>query len=101
MNKQYKSYNNSKYLRIMNNPKKYKINNIYEEKETKKNLPEINTPLKKLTMNNNKFSLNESENYTIVPLFLPNIHSSLKINNSRRNLKKYILHKEFKKQKNS
>ena len=101
MNKQYKSYNNSKYLRIMNNPKKYKINNIYEEKETKKNLPEINTPLKKLTMNNNKFSLNESENYTIVPLFLPNIHSSLKINNSRRNLKKYILHKEFKKQKKS
>ena len=101
MNKQYKSYNNSKALRIMNNPKKYKINNIYEEKETKKNLPEINTPLKKLTMNNNKFSLNESENYTIVPLFLPNIHSSLKINNSRRNLKKYILHKEFKKQKNS
>ena len=101
MNKQYKSYNNSKALRIMNNPKKCKINNIYEEKETKKNLPEINTPLKKLTMNNNKFSLNESENYTIVPLFLPNIHSSLKINNSRRNLKKYILHKEFKKQKNS
>ena len=101
MNKQYKSYNNSKALRIMNNPKKRKINNIYEEKETKKNLPEINTPLKKLTMNNNKFSLNESENYTIVPLFLPNIHSSLKINNSRRNLKKYILHKEFKKQKNS
>ena len=101
MNKQYKSYNNSKALRIMNNPKKCKINNIYEEKETKKNLPEINTPLKKLIMNNNKFSLNESENYTIVPLFLPNIHSSLKINNSRRNLKKYILHKEFKKQKNS
>ena len=101
MNKQYKSYNNSKALRIMNNPKKYKINNIYEEKETKKNLPEINTPLKKLIMNNNKFSLNESENYTIVPLFLPNIHSLLKINNSRRNLKKYILHKEFKKQKNS
>ena len=101
MNKQYKSYNNSKALRIMNNPKKCKINNIYEEKETKKNLPEINTPLKKLTMNNNKFSLNESENYTIVPLFLPNIHSLLKINNSRRNLKKYILHKEFKKQKNS
>ena len=101
MNKQYKSYNNSKSLRIMNNPKKCKINNIYEEKETKKNLPEINTPLKKLIMNNNKFSLNESENYTIVPLFLPNIHSSLKINNSRRNLKKYILHKEFKKQKNS
>ena len=101
MNKQYKSYNNSKSLRIMNNPKKCKINNIYEEKETKKNLPEINTPLKKLIMNNNKFSLNESENYTIVPLFLPNIHSLLKINNSRRNLKKYILHKEFKKQKNS
>ena len=101
MNKQYKSYNNSKSLRIMNNPKKCKINNIYEEKETKKNLPEINTPLKKLTMNNNKFSLNESENYTIVPLFLPNIHSLLKINGSRRNLKKYILHKEFKKQKNS
>ena len=101
MNKQYKSYNNSKALRIMNNPKKCKINNIYEEKETKKNLPEINTPLKKLIMNNNKFSLNESENYTIVPLFLPNIHSLLKINNSRRNLKKYILHKEFKKQKNS
>ena len=101
MNKQYKSYNNSKALRIMNNPKKCKINNIYEEKETKKNLPEINTPLKKLTMNNNKFSLNESENYTIVPLFLPNIHSLLKINNSRRNLKKYILHKKFKKQKNS
>ena len=101
MNKQYKSYNNSKSLRIMNNPKKCKINNIYEEKETKKNLPEIITPLKKLIMNNNKFSLNESENYTIVPLFLPNIHSLLKINNSRRNLKKYILHKEFKKQKNS
>ena len=101
MNKQYKSYNNSKSLRIMNNPKKCKINNIYEEKETKKNLPEINTPLKKLNMINNKFSLNESENYTIVPLFLPNIHSLLKINNSRRNLKKYILHKEFKKQKNS
>ena len=101
MNKQYKSYNNSKALRIMNNPKKCKINNIYEEKETKKNLPEINTPLKKLIMNNNKFSLNVSENYTIVPLFLPNIHSLLKINNSRRNLKKYILHKEFKKQKNS
>ena len=101
MNKQYKSYNNSKALRIMNNPKKCKINNIYEEKETKKNLPEIITPLKKLIMNNNKFSLNESENYTIVPLFLPNIHSLLKINNSRRNLKKYILHKEFKKQKNS
>ena len=36
MNKQYKSYNNSKSLRIMNNPKKCKINNIYEEKETKK-----------------------------------------------------------------
>ena len=101
MNKQYKSYNNSKALRIMNNPKKCKINNIYEEKETKKNLPEINTPIKKLSMNNNKFSLNESENYTIVPLFLPNIHSLLKINNSRRNLKKYILHKKFKKQKNS
>mgnify|MGYP002626726944 CR=1 FL=1 len=101
MNKQYKSYNKCKSLRIMNNPKKCKINNIYEEKKTKKNLPEINTPLKKLNMNNNKFSMNESENYTIVPLFLPNIHSLLKINNSRRNLKKYILHKEFKKQKNS
>ena len=99
INKEYKSYNNSKSLRIMNRTKKYKINNIYEEKETKKNLPEINTPLRKLIMNNNKFSLNGQENYTIVPLFLPNINSLLKNSNERRYLKKYIFHKEFKNQK--
>ena len=101
LNKQYNSYNNSRSLRIMNKPKNYKINNIYEEKEVKKNFPEINTPLRKLINNNNKFSLIERENFTIVPLFLPNIHSLLKNNNSRRNLKKYIFNKDFKFQKNS
>ena len=101
MIKQYKIDKNSKSLRIMNKPNKYKINNIYEEKDNKKNLPEINTPLKKLLINNDKFSLNESENYTIFPLVLPNINALLKNDNPIRYLKKHIFHKEFKKQKNS
>ena len=99
--KQYKIDKNNKSLRIMNKSNKYKINNIYEEKDNKKNLPEINTPLKKLIINNDKFSLNESENYTIIPLVLPNIHTLLKNDNPIRYLKKHIFHKEFKKQKNS
>ena len=99
--KQYKIDKNNKSLRIMNKSNKYKINNIYEEKDNKKNLPEINTPLKKLIINNDKFSLNESENYTIIPLVLPNIHALLKNDNPIRYLKKHIFHKEFKKQKNS
>ena len=101
MIKQFKIDKNSKSLRIMNKPNKYKINNIYEEKDNKKNLPEINTPLKKLLINNDKFSLNESENYTIFPLVLPNINALLKNDNPIRYLKKHIFHKEFKKQKNS
>ena len=101
MIKQLKIDKNSKSLRIINKPNKYKINNIYEEKDNKKNLPEINIPLKKLLINNDKFSLNESENYTIFPLVLPNINALLKNDNPIRYLKKYIFHKEFKKQKNS
>ena len=90
-----------KSLKIINSPQKSKINNIYEEKYTKKDLPEINSKRNNLSINNNKFSLNESDNFTIVPLFLPNIHSAIKNEERRRHYKKYIFHKEFKKRKNS
>ena len=100
INKQYK-IDNYKSLKIINSPTKNKINNIYEEKYTKKDFPEINSPRNNLSINNNKFSVNESDNFTIVPLFLPNIHSAIKNEERRRHHKKYILHKEFKKRKNS
>ena len=100
INKQYK-IDNYKSLKIINSPTKNKINNIYEEKYTKKDFPEINSPRSNLSINNNKFSVNESDNFTIVPLFLPNIHSAIKNEERRRHYKKYILHKEFKKRKNS
>ena len=100
INKQYK-IDNYKSLKIINSPQKSKINNIYEEKYTKRDLPEINSPRNNLSINNNKFSLNESDNFTIVPLFLPNIHSAIKNEERRRHYKKYIFHKEFKKRKNS
>ena len=92
----------SKSLKINGNPPKSKFNNIiYAEKHQNiKELPDINQ-IKKVDISRKQYSLNDSENYNIVPLVLPNIKLVKKANNLRKCIKKVIIGNGHKKIKNS
>ena len=100
LDKEYKQSNHSMSVRVMSHPKHYKLNNIYEEKYIIKQLPEINSPIKK-DKYNTRSSLNYSQNYIIFPLVLPNIKSSKKENKLHNCIKKLLLDNDFGKKKNS
>lgn len=92
--------NNSKTARIMNYAQKQKINNIEEKQQIKKELPEINK-IKKNDVSLKQYSLNDSDNYNIVPLVLPNIKIVKKVNNLRKCIKRVIISNGHGKIKNS
>ena len=92
--------NNSKTARIMNYAQKQKINNIEEKQQIKKELPEINK-IKKKDVSLKQYSLNDSDNYNIVPLVLPNIKIVKKVNNLRKCIKRVIISNGHGKIKNS
>ena len=95
-----KDLNNSKTARIMNYAQKQKINNIEEKQQIKKELPEINK-IKKKDVSLKQYSLNDSDNYNIVPLVLPNIKIVKKVNNLRKCIKRVIISNGHGKIKNS
>ena len=102
LNKEFKKeLNYSKSLRRMNNSKKPKLNNFYEEKKyIRREFPEINSQIKKIDLSLKQYQLNDSENGYMVPLVLPNINSIKKENNLRKYIKKVIINTEIKKRKN-
>lgn len=92
----------SKSLKIINDSKKPIINNYYEERlKNKKRLPDINSQMKKNDISSKQYSLNDSENFNIIPLVLPNIKLLKKANNLRKNIKKVVIGNRDNKIKNS
>ena len=86
-----KELNFSKSLKFINNSHKQIINKYYGEKHhSKKDLPDINSQIKKSGINTKQNSLNNSEIYNENPLVLPNIKSLGKTNNLKKNIKKII-----------
>ena len=101
-NENNKELNYSKSLRIINNSKKPRINNYYEERiKNKKQLPDINSQLKKNDISSKQYSLNDSENYNIIPLVLPNIKLLKRANYLRKSIKKVVIRNKGNKIKNS
>ena len=101
-NENNKELNYSKSLRIINNSKKPRINNYYEERlRNKKQLPDINSQLKKSDISSKQYSLNDSENYNIIPLVLPNIKLLKRANYLRKSIKKVVIRNKGNKIKNS
>ena len=83
--------NYSKSLKFINNSHKQIINKYYGEKHhSKKDLPDINSQIKKSGINTKQNSLNNSEIYNENPLVLPNIKSRGKTNNLKKNIKKIV-----------
>jgi len=103
LNKVYKKeLNYSKSLRMSNDSKKPKLNNIYEEKKyIRREFPEINSQIKKIDLSMKQYQLNDSENGYMVPLVLPNINSIKKENNLRKCIKKVIINNGIKMRKYS
>ena len=96
---------NYKSLRIMNSTQKSKFVKKYELKHyNKKQLPDlnsINSQIRQKHISSKQYSLNESENYNLVSLVLPNIKSLQKADNLRKNIKKIIIGNRHYKIKNS
>ena len=96
-----KELNYSKSLRMVNNSHRTKlINNDYfvEKKLYKKELPDINSIIKK----NETIYKNDLENYSMLPLILPNINSFQKEkNNMKTCIKKLLITNKLKRIKNS
>ena len=97
--KEYKASNQSMSLRALGNSKSNKINNIYFEYFSKKQLPEINTPIKKRDSDIKRSSFNNSQNCIVVPLVLPSIKSAKKVNNLQNYIKDFMLNNNFRKRK--
>ena len=93
---------NYKSLKIMNSTQKSKFLKKYDFKHSnKKQFPDLNFQIRQKHINANHFSLNESENYNLVSLVLPNIKSFQKADNFRKNVKKINIGNKFYKIKNS
>ena len=93
---------NYKSLKIMNSTQKSKFLKKYDFKHSnKKQFPDLNFQIRQKHINGNHFSLNESENYNLVSLVLPNIKSFQKADNFRKNVKKINIGNKFYKIKNS
>ena len=95
-----KELNYSKSLRMVNNSHRTKfINNDYfeEKKIYRKELPDINSMIKK----NETICKNDLENYSMLPLILPNINSFQKEKNNKTCIKKLLLTNKIKRIKNS
>ena len=93
---------NYKSLKIMNSTQKSKFLKKYDFKHSnKKQFPDLNFQIRQKHINANHFSLNESENYNLVSLVLPNIKSFQKADNIRKNVKKINIGNKFYKIKNS
>ena len=77
---------------ILNKNNNNKINNYYYlDKNYKNRLPHIVSPRRRKELNLQEFSLNNIENYNIVPIVLPNIENIKKVKNLRfENIKKKI-----------
>jgi len=97
--KEYKASNQSMSLRALGNSKSNKINNIYFEYFSKKQLPEINTTIKKRESDIKRSSFNNSQNCIVVPLVLPSIKSAKKVNNLQNYIKDFMLNNNFRKRK--
>ena len=97
--KEYKASNQSMSLRALGNSKSNKINNIYFEYFSKKQLPEINTPIKKRDSAIKRSSFNNSQNCIVVPLVLPSIKSAKKVSNLQNYIKDFMLNNNFRKRK--
>ena len=96
-----KELNYSKSLRMVNNSHRTKLinNDYFEEKKLyKKELPDINSIIKK----NETIYKNDLENYSMLPLILPNINSFQKEkNNMKTCIKKLLITNKLKRIKNS
>ena len=86
--------NNNNYKKVyeINTNKNIKINNYnYFYKNIKNRLPHIISPRKRKDFGFQEFSLNNIENYNIVPIVLPNIENIKKVKNIRyQSIKKKI-----------
>ena len=95
-----KELNYSKSLRMVNNSHRTKlINNDYfeEKKMYRKELPDINSIIKK----NETIYKNDLENYSMLPLVLPNINCFQKEKNMKTCIKKLLITNKVKRIKNS
>ena len=87
--------NNIKKMNEININKNLKVNNYnYLDKNTKNSLPHIISPRKRKEMYFQEFSLNNIENYNIVPIVLPNIEYIKKVKNIRYQSIKKIFRKK-------
>ena len=98
-NENKKELNYSKSIRMVNHLQRAKFKNEYyeEKKINRKELPEINSILKK----NQTIYKNDIENYSMFPLILPNINSIQKEKNIKKYIKKVLITNKLKKIKNS
>ena len=64
-------------------------------------MPDIYSQLKKNDISSKQYSLNDSENYNIIPLVLPNIKLLKRANYLRKSIKKVVIGNKGKKIKNS
>ena len=94
-----KSSKPSMSLRKMGGSKRKKFNEIYGE-NFQKPLPEINTPIKRGDSKYKQIHFNNSQDCIVVPLILPNIKSSKKVNSLDNYNNKVILKNDFQRGKN-
>ena len=99
-----KELNNNKQIKdsLLNKNNNNKINNYYYlDKNFKNRLPHIVSPRRRKELNLQEFSLNNIENYNIVPIVLPNIENIKKSKNLRFDNIKKRLRKKSKNGKNN
>ena len=83
-NKEINNNNNLKRTKDEKINKNLKINNYnFKEGHLRNNLPHIVSPRKRKEFNLQEYSLNNIENYNIVPIILPNIENIQKVKNIR------------------
>jgi transcriptional regulator CtsR len=87
-----------KDIRSNSHRTKFINNDYFEEKKIyRKELPDINSMIKK----NETICKNDLENYSMLPLILPNINSIQKEKNIKKYIKKVLITNKLKKIKNS
>ena len=99
LDKKYKYSHHSMFVRGMGDSKKNRLNDIYEE-SFKRPLPGINSPMKRRDSSRKRSSFNNSQNCIVVPLILPSIHSTKKVNGLQNYINKFIVDNDFRKRKN-
>ena len=83
-NKEINNNNNLKRTKDEKINKNLKINNYnFKDGHLRNNLPHIVSPRKRKEFNLQEYSLNNIENYNIVPIILPNIENIQKVKNIR------------------